>query len=113
MTFAGNINYRRRVTAYLNQQTSKVCQIVRLQSCCCWVCAHIFLLNDAPSLLSSSETAPATLFSRLHLYPSCEQIVHEYSLVPKEVQGFSAADKKEFAVLHAAKIQDIKHQMSR
>lgn len=33
--------------------------------------------------------------------------------MPEEVQRFNAADKKEFAVLHAAKVQDIKQQMSR
>lgn len=43
----------------------------------------------------------------------CLQILQEYSIVPNEVQKFSAVEKKEFQVLHKAKIDGIKDQMAR
>ena len=41
------------------------------------------------------------------------QIVQEHSVVPREVEGFSAADKQQFGALQAAKVRDVQARMSR
>lgn len=73
----------------------------------------VFSFSTLIVYVISDCTANCLPYQPLYIPLTNKQIMQEYSQVPSEVQRFSAADKEQFAVLHAAKIKDIQKQMAR